>query len=234
MRQANHGLYAGLLTSISVGVGYLPVGFSFGIAAVQSDIPPSVALLVSALVYAGASQFLLISLLVSGAGLWAAVPSVLMMNARHMLYGPSLVPRLPIDRGRLPSPVLAFGLTDEVYATAASRLETVPIAQREGWLLGLQCGAYTAWLGGTALGVLFVREVDQWASGLRDGLAFVLPALFFALLLDAGVRRWRATLGVAGAVTALASLALEGHHALVVGMLAGSFVQLARVGGARP
>lgn len=233
MSRAKHGVYAGLLTSVSVGVGYLPVGFSFGIAAVQSDIPPSVTLLVSALVYAGASQFLLISLLVSGAGLWAAVPSVLMMNARHMLYGPSLVPVLPMHRGSLPSPVLAFGLTDEVYARAASRMEKVPIAQREAWLLGLQCGAYTAWLGGTALGVLFVREVDQWSSGLRDGLAFVLPALFFALLLEAGVKRWRFTVGVAGAITALASLALDDHHALVAGMLAGSFVRLARLGGAR-
>ena len=222
MRAFNRGLLGGLLASFSIGVGYLPVGFSFGVAAIHSGIPPAIALLVSVLVYAGASQFLLISLLASGSGILAALPPVLVMNARHVLYGPSLAVALPSHERSLASPLLTFGLTDEVYATASSRMEAVPLNVREYWLLGLQLGAYASWLAGTSLGVMLVGDVERWPAALREGMTFVLPALFLALLLDAGIRRWSVSVGVAGAVTALSSLALASHHALIAGMLAGS------------
>ncbi|WP_435338026.1 AzlC family ABC transporter permease, partial [Acinetobacter sp. LH3_13] len=67
-------MLAGLTASLSVATGYLPIAFSFGVAAVQAGLAPSIAVLASVLVYAGASQFLLISLLASGAGLWTALP----------------------------------------------------------------------------------------------------------------------------------------------------------------
>ncbi|MBT2767320.1 AzlC family ABC transporter permease [Stenotrophomonas sp. ISL-67] len=148
-------------------------------------------MLVSLVVYAGASQFLLISLLTSGAGLVTAVPAVLLMNARHALYGPALVARGSQRSSRLSSPWLAFGLTDEVFATALSRISSIPPQHRDHWLLGLQVGAYVAWVAGTAIGVVFVRDVENWPAAVREGLAFVLPALFFSLLLDTGLRRWR-------------------------------------------
>ena len=74
---------AGLGGSVSIAIGYVPMGFSFGVAAVQAGLSADLALLVSMTVYAGASQFLLISLLLSGAALWTTQPAVLKMNARH-------------------------------------------------------------------------------------------------------------------------------------------------------
>lgn len=178
------------------------------------------------LVYAGASQFLLISLLASGAGLWTALPTVLLMNARHVLYGPALQVVLG-PRQRLATPWLAFGLTDEVFATAMSKMQGVPEAEREHWFLGLQLGAYAAWVGGTVMGVTLVGEVDRWPAAVREGLAFVLPALFFALLLEAGVLRWWRAVLTAAVVAAVLVRFIPGYHALALAILCGALAHAA-------
>jgi 4-azaleucine resistance transporter AzlC len=224
------GFIAGLGSSVAIGVGYVPMGFSFGVAAVQAGLSAELALLVSLTVYAGASQFLLISLLLSGAALWTTLPAVLMMNARHALYGPSLAPLMPVHSGSVASPWLAFGLTDEVFATALNRLPSVEGLHRERWIVGLQVGAYAAWAGGTALGVMLAGHVGAWPAAVQDGIAFVLPALIFALLLDAGVCRWWVPVAAAVAATLVAGWYLPAHHALVLGILAGA---LAHVGYSR-
>ena len=228
-----HALLAGLAASLSVAAGYLPVAFSFGVAALQAGLSPAVALLVSVLVYAGASQFLLVSLLASGAGLWTALPTVMLMNARHMLYGPALQVALP-PAGRLATPWLAFGLTDEVFATAMSKMPAVAEAEREHWFLGLQLGAYAAWVGGTALGVILAGEAQQWPVAVREGLSFVLPALFFALLLEAGLARWWRPMLAALAVAAVLGHFMPSYHALALAMACGALVHAlrGRTGGA--
>lgn len=221
-RLALQAISAGLTASISIAVGYLPVAFSFGVAAVQSGLAPSIAMLASLLVYAGASQFLLISLLTSGAGLWTALPTVLLMNARHLLYGPAIATLTPGQHGKLATPWLAFGLTDEVFATAMSKMPLVLPEQRDHWLLGLQIGAYASWVGGTAMGVMFVREVEHWPVAVRDGLAFVLPALFFSLLLETGMRRWYKPVLVAAGMAVVLGPFLASHHVLALSILAGA------------
>lgn len=78
-----HAFSRGLLDSLSIGLGYVPVAISFGLAAVYADISPWVAVLVSVLVYAGASQFILVSLVASGSAALSIVGIVLLMNLRH-------------------------------------------------------------------------------------------------------------------------------------------------------
>lgn len=215
----------GMGASLSIAIGYLPIAFSFGVAAIQAGLPPGIAMLASLLVYAGASQFLLISLLTSGASLWTVVPTVWLMNARHVLYGPALSVHAPNRNDALATPWLAFGLTDEVFATAMSKMPSLPQAWRDHWLLGLQLGAYAAWVGGTAAGVLFVREVQHWPAAVHEALDFVLPALFFALLLETGLRRWRYSILVAAGTALVLGCFLASHHALVLAMLAGAIGQ---------
>lgn len=217
---------SGLSTSLAVAAGYLPIAFSFGVAAVQAGLEPGIAVLASVLVYAGASQFLLVSLLVSGAGWWTALPTVLLMNARHALYGPA-VQAMMGSRQHLATPWLAFGLTDEVLATAVSRMPGVAETDREHWLVGLQLGAYAAWVSGTLVGVMLVGEAGQWPAAVREGLAFVLPALFFALLLEAGVIRWWRVVLAAMAAAAVLSFFIAAHHALALAILCGALAHAA-------
>lgn len=230
----------GLLASLSIGAGYLPVAFSFGLAALQAQLSPPVALLVSALVYAGASQFALVALVAAGGSLLSVVATVTLMNVRHVFYGPVILARLcgdaPSSSGALdgvgqtrgaqnlgvPLPLLAFGLTDEVFARAVGGLSSVPLAGRPWWFAGLELGAYASWLLGTALGATLGQQMLAQSVFLREVLAFILPALFFALLLEImpGTRR-RVLWGAAFATAALASV-LPAYLAMVGGMLAGA------------
>src|SRR5690606_11586792 len=103
---------------------------------------------------------------------------------RHLFYGPALLSQF--QREELPRwpALMAFGLTDVVFATARGRLSKIPSGQKEAWYLGLQLGAYSAWVSGTVLGAYVASDWLMEQPLLQQTLAFVLPALFFALLLD--------------------------------------------------
>lgn len=232
----------GLIASLSIAVGYLPIAFSFGLAALQSGLSPAITLLTSLVVYAGASQFILIALLTSGAGWMTTLPTVILMNARHLFYGPALMTRLETKVGKpgthgqaravratpLPAGLLAFGLTDEVFATAMGRLDRIPAATREGWYLGLQLGAYAAWVGGTLAGVSLSTYFHNAPVFIEAALEFVLPALFCALLLESGVRAGAPTILVTSIITVALLSLLPAHHALALGMLAGAGLNAVR------
>ncbi len=222
IQRADVGL--GLRDSFSIALGYFPVAVSFGLAAIQAKLSPALAILVSVSVYAGAAQFVLISLAAAGAGAFSIVSTVLLMNVRHLFYGPSLLEKLGTFKHRLPLPALAWGLTDEVYAASIGRIGHIAQERRQGWYLGMQLGAYAAWVGGTVVGALLGDKLGQQSAWLRDTLDFVLPALFVALLLEMlRHARRRVTLG-AMLVTAAMLLVLPGHVAMLGGLFAGAML----------
>jgi len=231
----------GLFASLSIGAGYLPVAFSFGLAALQAQLSPPVALLVSALVYAGASQFALVALVAAGGSLLSVVATVALMNVRHVFYGPVILGKLRGDAhpgsgaadgaGQtsgaqglgVPLPLLAFGLTDEVFARAVGGLSDLPLAGRPYWFAGLELGAYASWLLGTALGATLGQQMLAQSVFLRRG-ARVHPcrSLFFALLLEIMPGTRRRVLWGAGLATAALASVLPAYLAMVGGMLAGA------------
>jgi predicted branched-subunit amino acid permease len=251
-------LARGLADSLSIGAGYVPIAISFGLTALHAKLPAAIAVLISVAVFAGASQFALIALLAAGGSFAFVVLTVLLMNIRHVFYGPALLTRIEPGRhegvhegvsevaperahgsamhghrhgpgggpahtaAALPSPLLAFGLTDEVFASAIAKLPHVDAADRPWWYVGLQLGAYLSWIAGTVLGVALGQEVFNRVPFLRDALAFVLPALFFALLLEIRAHARRRVLMGAAIAAALASMYLPVYLAIVVAMLAGA------------
>lgn len=191
----------GLGASLGIVTGYVPVAVAFGVSALGAGLSPWLAVSVSALVYAGASQFVLIGTLAQGAAPLAAAGLALALNLRHLIYGPTLGGKLQ-GLGRKERAVLSLGLTDEVFATTfASPLAGLGPGQRYTWMLGLECGAYLAWVGGTLLGVLGGTAILALSPMLRPVLEFALP-LLFVLLLEPLVREAR------GAVAALIGIAI--------------------------
>mgnify|MGYP005755642589 CR=1 FL=1 len=216
----------GLADSLAIAAGYVPVAFSFGLAAVQMGLGSEWAVAISATVFAGASQFVLVSLLAAGGGPLAVVPTIWLLNARHLLYGRVVAEQLAQARPARVRPTLAFGLTDEVFACAATRLPTLAPEQRAGWLAGLQAGAYGAWIAGTWLGAETGAQLVDRVPLLREALQFVLPALFLSLLLQMGVRGRGGALWGAAGVTLLGLALGPAHVAIPAGMLAGAAFQL--------
>ena len=173
------GFTQGLWASLPVVIGYLPAAVAFGVAARGAGLGTTEALLMSLVVYSGASQFAIVGLLTSGVPWIVTVATALLLGLRHIIYGPSLAPHLG---GLTPrrSALAAFGLTDEVFAVAASSLPHRPAGL--GWLLGLELGAYASWALGTLLGAAAGAILVQALPVLAPALSFALPALFVALL----------------------------------------------------
>lgn len=216
--------FRGLLDSLSIGIGYIPVAISFGLAAVHADLSPWMAVLISVVVYAGASQFILVSLLASGSSAISIVAIVLLMNLRHVFYGPAIINKLEASQRRFPAIFLAAGLTDEVFAASISKLGLQPAADRESWYVGLQLGAYFCWVLGTVLGAYVGHDLLRQSAILSQTLSFVLPALFFALLLEIKqITPLYVLIGTAIA-TWVSLLLLPAYGAIAAGMLAGAFL----------
>lgn len=210
--------WAGVVASLPIALGYLPVALAFGAAARAAGLDSGDAALISATVFAGASQFALVGLLGAGGPPAVAVLAALALNVRHVLYGPVLAPWL---RGcsRAWRALLAFGLTDEVFAAAAARLPQVPEADRPRWTLGLVTGAYASWVGGTWLGAAGGSLLLASLPGVGEALAFALPVLFLVLLLPMLTEPPAA---VAAAASALVALAAHRSGPAGLGLAAGA------------
>ena len=178
----------GLRASVPIMLGYLPAAVAFGVAARTAGLSTVEALLMSLVVFSGASQFALVGLVAAGASWFVMAGISLVLGVRHVLYGPSLAPHLR----RTPSgraAAAAFGLTDEVFAVASTKLSGRRTAGRTpemgfGYLLGLGTGAYVSWAVGTWIGGVAGTAVVAALPSLAPALSFALPTLFAALLVS--------------------------------------------------
>jgi 4-azaleucine resistance transporter AzlC len=206
------GVPEGLRAAFPIAVGYLPTAVAFGVAARGAGLSTVETVVMSLIVYSGASQFALAGLVAAGSSWFVMAAISLVLGVRHVLYGPSLAPhfrRRRIGTGR--AAAAAFGLTDEVFAVASVKLERLPPSAKFGWLLGLETGAYTSWALGTWIGGVAGTAVVAALPSLASALSFALPALFVALLVSL-VRAedselWGVPRPVAGAILVAAIVA---------------------------
>jgi predicted branched-subunit amino acid permease len=150
--------------ALAIGV----FGMVFG-AAASAEWGPETAVAVSVLVFSGVTQFATLGLATSGAGALAILVTVLALNARNLVLGAALRPRMEGGVGR--RALLAWFLLDETFGLA---LSSQARAARILLLAGTTC--YAAWVGGTVLGVIGARVAPL------EGLATaVFPVLFIGL-----------------------------------------------------
>lgn len=165
------------LDTIPVLTGYLFLGVGFGILLSEAGYGPGWALLMSICIYAGSCQYLLVSLLSSGASLLSTAAATLLVNARHLFYGISLVDTYK-DAGKK-KPYMIFALTDETYSlvTQAKLPEGisktaycfwVSVFDQCYWIIGCTLGN----IAGTLLPIDFT------------GVSFVLTALFVTMFVE--------------------------------------------------
>jgi predicted branched-subunit amino acid permease len=186
----------------------------FGLVIADSGMNPLVGWSSSWVVFAGAAQLTLITLLGSGAALVAAVGTALVVNARHLMYSAALAPtfqRQPRWFRRL-GPYL---LIDQVFALMAVRPDEEPDRFRT-YYLAVGITFWTLWLGVTALGVLIGPVIPQeW------NLEFAVPILFIGLLV-LGIDRWpKVVAAVVGAVATYLAAGLPNRTGLLVGAAVG-------------
>lgn len=171
-----HTAKIALIDSLPVMTGYVFLGFGFGIIMQQSGFGLIWALAMSLFIYAGSMQYVGVSLLTGGASLITAAMTTLLVNARHLFYGISMVESYK-GTGKK-KPYLIFGLTDETYSLVSR--EKLP----EGidkilyfFLVSLFDQCY--WVTGTLLGSLAGKLPINF-----DGIDFALTALFVTIFVE--------------------------------------------------
>ena len=225
-------LLTGLATSLPLVLGYFPIAFSFGVAATRAGLSPLEAFSLSLIIFAGAAQFLAIALIASGAPLLVSALTLVAMNLRHVLYGPTLMRDAGPGASRKRAWAWAFALTDEVFGAALGALARGKTFS-EPFMFGLGFGAYAAWLSGTALGAFAGGGALEHWPAVSAGLGFMLPALFLALLLSILTRPQLPVIAIAALATIAATLAWSGTAGLLSGMVAGAIAGVLGLGAGR-
>ena len=175
-------LLDGVRASVPIVVGYFPIAFSFGVAATGLGFSALEAVFLSVVIYSGASQFMALTLLSGGTAAVVSIVTLLAMNLRHVLYGPSLLDRAGTRARTRHSWAWAYGLTDEVFATTIGFLARGSKGWNERWMLGIGAAAFLSWTGGTAVGAFAGGGALAAYPAVEAALGFMLPALFLSLL----------------------------------------------------
>lgn len=178
---------AGLRAELPILVGVIPFGLIYGALALTAGLPAGAAQAMSAVVFAGSSQFIATQLVgVNTPGL-IIVLTVAVVNLRHALYSASVAPYLG-RCSRLWKWLLAYLLTDEAYAvTILHYRQANPAGTGEGpdhknwFFLGSGLALWSTWQLSTAGGLLLGAIIPAgWSLDFTIALTFialVVPAL---------------------------------------------------------
>jgi 4-azaleucine resistance transporter AzlC len=193
------GWHAGLQAAVPIAVGYLPIAVTFGLLARAAGIPDIMAILMSILVFAGASQFISVNLLMLGTNPWEIVLTTFILNSRHFLMSAALSQRIAAGTSRRWLPVVGFGITDETFTVASLRQEK---ELSPNFLLALNFLSYFSWLAGTGVGVFLAGGLP---ATLQASMGIALFALFIGLLVPS-IRASRQVLVVVAVAAGIHSL----------------------------
>ena len=168
--------YEGLKSGIPIGLGYLPVSFTFGFLAVSGGLPVWVAVFISLTNLTSAGQFAGTNLILAGAGYFEVALTTFVINLRYMLMSLSLSQKLDEKTGTGARLALAFGITDEIFAVAAGR----PGELSRHFLYGLIFLPFLGWSAGTLLGGIAGNILPP---RLCSALGLAIYGMFFAIII---------------------------------------------------
>lgn len=164
-------------STIPVMTGYLTLGIGFGILLGTKGYGAWWALGMSGAIYAGSMQFVAVDLLSGGASLLSVALTTLMVNARHLFYGISMLEKY---KGTgLRKPYLLFSLTDETYSLVCAQLPP-GITHRFDYYFTVSLLDHIYWMLGSVLGSLFGAVIPF----RTEGIDFALTALFLTIFLE--------------------------------------------------
>lgn len=207
-------LREGVRDALPLVIPAIPFALVFGIVVGNSGIAPWLGWSSSPLVFGGAAQITLITLLGEGASAAAAVTAALIVGARHLLYSVTMAPRFQ-DQPTWFRWLGPYVLIDQVFALVAPDRHVEPSAFR-AYFLTVGFTFWSFWMTATAVG-LFVGPLvpASWQ------LSFAAPVMFMSLLAMA-IDRWEkvAVAMLAAAITVLLA-DLPNRSGLLLGALVG-------------
>jgi 4-azaleucine resistance transporter AzlC len=190
----------------------------YGALAVASGLSPVATMAMSALVFAGASQFIAVGLVAAHSPAAIIVVATFIVNLRHMLYSATLLPHLKQlpQRWRIP---LAFWLTDETFAVAIRRFQQKDPAGVKHWYqLGSSMAMYLNWQFWCMAGMVLGDRIPDAAGW---GLDVAMPVTFIGMIIPFVKTRPMGVCVLTAGAAALLTLGLPYKLGILVSALAG-------------
>lgn len=210
----------GLQASLPIALGYIPVAITFGVLAMQAGMSLLEVTLMSALVYAGASQFMGANMIAVQASAIEIIVATFVLNFRHFIMSLSFAntvrETVPL-RGRF---LLSLGLTDESFAVTAIEKGKAKERYSTYYYGTVFLTAYLSWVGGSFLGGLLGEVIPEQLS---QSMGIALYAMFIGLLIPAVKVNVRLAyiVVVAMLINALFSQFISSGWAIVLGTIIG-------------
>ena len=196
---------AAFLDTIPVMTGYIFLGFGFGILMHQSGYGFLWAGAMSLFIYAGSMQYMAVSLLTGGAGLLTTALTTLVVNARHLFYGISMVDAYKgVGKKK---PYLIFALTDETYS-----LVSAGKGSDHRYCFFVSLFDHIWWVSGTVLGSLAGSLLPLNFQGIE----FVLTALFVTIFAEQWLSTKKHFPAIVGVASTTVSLLIFGKDVFLI------------------
>ena len=188
----------GLKAGTSIAIGYFPIPLTFGLLAKTTGLSLVEATAMSIFVFAGASQYISLSLITAGVAPIVIVLNTFVVNIRHFLMTAALNEKMePDDKWK--KALYAFGITDETFSVLATQKQT---KISTGFAVGVIAIAYGSWVVFTSIGHLIGANLPQF---LQAAMSIALYAMFIGLLVPSmrGNRKVVSLALIAGSINSL-------------------------------
>ena len=204
-----HALSAAFPHTVPVLAGFLVLGIAYGMLMLDKGYGPQWSVLMSAVAFCGSMQFVAITLLTTAFHPLEALILSLLVNARHLFYGLSMLEKYK-GFGKVKA-FLIYTLCDETFSISSSVTPPDDI-DRKYFYLTISLMDYLYWVFGTFLGSV----LGNFVTFNTKGLDFVLTALFVVLFLEQMKKSENRIFGLIGVVCSVIALVIFGASNLVI------------------
>lgn len=195
--------------TIPILAGFLFLGMTYGIYMNVSGFSFVYPMLMSLTVFAGSAEFVAVNLLLGAFNPLQAFLMILMINARHIFYGISMLEKY---RGTgFKKLYLIFGMCDESFSINCSA--NVPDGIDKGWFMFfVTLLNHFYWACGATLGGIF----GDLVAFNTEGLEFVMTALFVVIFLEQFLKKENRIYAVSGLAVSFICLLLFGADGFII------------------
>jgi 4-azaleucine resistance transporter AzlC len=186
-----------LTPALPVVMGYIPVGFAYGVLGVNAGISTFNTIIMSLIVFAGSAQLMATGFFAQGLNPFSIIITTFIVNLRHMLMSASLSTHMK-NWTKIEVAGFCYELTDETFAVHSMRFNSGDTSALPAMSINLIC--QLSWVVGTILGALagnLISDVKPFA------LDYALPAMFIALLILQIHNRKHIIVAIVGAVISI-------------------------------
>ncbi len=176
MHQENQSWFLrGMRDGVPIGLGYMAVAFTLGIAARNAGLTAFQATLASLLNNASAGEYAGFKVIEENAGYLAMVAMIFVANARYLLMSCALSQKISPDTGFIHRMLVGFEVTDEVFGISIA----VPGMLNPWYTYGAMTMAVPGWAIGTCLGVIMGNALP---ANVVSALSVGLFGMFIAII----------------------------------------------------